>query len=120
MKRSEVMAYRILALQLDRAQSERALTDAAIFDFGVQDTGRDGASWALANRGVPVSGAEELERTPNLALAWTLRISPHYYRRIELADVLVATSPLSEADAAKRLTSSAKPLQQYVEVSERR
>jgi hypothetical protein len=109
-KRSEVVAYRIRAQQLDRAEAERALTDAAIFDFGVQDTGRDGASWALANRGVTVSGAAELESSPDVALAWTLRSSPHYYRRAELADVLVATSPISDADAAKRLVGADKPL----------
>jgi hypothetical protein len=109
-QRSEVMAYRIHAQQLDRAGAKRALTDADIFDVGVQDTGRDGASWALANRGVPVSGAEELESSPEVALAWTLRSSPHYYRRAELADVMVATSPFSDADAAKRMIGAAKPL----------
>jgi hypothetical protein len=109
-KRSEVMAHRIHAQQLDRPAAKRALTDAAIFDFGVQDTGRDGASWALANRGVPVSGAEELERSADVALAWTLRSSPHYYRRTELADVMVATSPFSDADAAKRVVGADKPL----------
>jgi Winged helix DNA-binding domain len=111
-QRAEVVAYRIHAQQLDRAESERGLTDAAIFDVGVQDTGTDGASWALANRGVPVSSAAELQGSPEAALAWTLRISPHYYRRQELPDVLVATSPFSEADAAKRLISAAQPLQQ--------
>jgi hypothetical protein len=111
-KRSEVLAYRIRAQQLDRAEASRALTDAAIFDFGVQDTGRDGASWALANRGVPISSAAGLESSPDVALAWTLRSSPHYYRRGELADVLVATSPFSDADAAKRLVGADKPLKQ--------
>jgi hypothetical protein len=111
-KRSEVMAYRIRAQQLDRAEAERALTDAAIFDVGVQDTGRDGASWALANRGITVGGAAELESSPDVALAWTLRGSPHYYRRVELADVLVATSPVSDADAAKRLVGADKPLKE--------
>jgi hypothetical protein len=111
-KRSEVIGYRIRAQQLDRAEANRPLTDAAIFDFGVQDTGRDGASWALANRGVPVTSAEQLESSPAVALAWTLRSSPHYYRRDELADVLVATSPFSETDAAKRLVSADKPLKQ--------
>jgi DNA glycosylase AlkZ-like len=110
MKRSEVIAYRIHAQQLDRAEGERPLTDAVIFDFGVQDTGRDGASWALANRGVPVTSAEELEGSAEVALAWTLRSSPHYYRRAELADVLVATSPFSDADAAKRILGADKPL----------
>jgi hypothetical protein len=111
-KRSEVIGYRIRAQQLDRGEATRPLTEAAIFDFGVQDTGRDGASWALANRGVPVTSAEQLESSPAVALAWTLRSSPHYYRRDELADVLVATSPFSETDASKRLVSADKPLKQ--------
>ena len=52
--RADVLAYRIHAQQLDRpSSSRRGLTNAAIFDIGVQDTGRDGASWALVNRGVP-------------------------------------------------------------------
>lgn len=109
-KRSEVMAFRIHAQQLDRPEAERALTDADVFDFGVQDTGRDGASWALANRGVPANGADAVESSPDVALAWTLRSSPHYYRRAELSDVLVATSPFSDADAAKRVIGAAKPL----------
>ena len=112
MKCSEVMAYRIQAQQLDRAEAMRALTDADIFDFGVQDTGRDGASWALVNRGVPVTSAEELESSPDVALAWTLRSSPHFYRRTDLADVLVAISPFSDADAAKRMVGAAKPLKE--------
>ena len=109
--RAGVLAYRIHAQQLDRtAAPGRALTDAAILDFGVQDTGRDGASWALANRGVPVANPAELESDDDLALAWTLRGSPHYYRRAELFDAFVATSPLSEADAAKRAINADKLL----------
>ncbi len=110
MKRAEVMAYRSHVQQLDRPRAERTITDAAIFDMGIQDTGRDGASWALANRGVPVAGAEELEANPGVALAWTLRSSPHYYRRAELFDVMRATSPLSDRDAAKRVIGADKPL----------
>ena len=56
------------------------------------------------------AGAEELERSPDVALAWTLRSSPHYYRRTELTDVMVATSPFSDADAAKRVVGADKPL----------
>lgn len=109
--RTDVLAYRIHAQQLDRAPAaRRGLTDAAILDFGVQDTSRDGASWALANRGVPVNAAAELETSDKVALAWTLRVSPHYYRRAELFDVLVAISPMSEADAAKRVLSADKTL----------
>lgn len=108
--RADVLAYRIHAQQLDRPTAKRGLTDAAIFDFGVQDTGRDGASWALANRGVPVASADELESRDDVALAWTLRGSPHYYRRAELYDAFVATSPMSEADAAKRAINTDKLL----------
>src|SRR5215204_2244266 len=108
MKRAQALAQRMHAQQLDRAEAARAITDAAIFDFGVQDTGRDGASWALANRGVPVRNAAELESSPDVALAWTLRAAPHYYRRTDLPDVLVATSPLSDRDAAKRVVGAGK------------
>jgi hypothetical protein len=112
MRRSEALAYRIHSQQLDRAEAPRAITDAAIFDFGVQDTGRDGASWALANRGVPVRDAAELEASPEVALVWTLRAAPHYYRRTDLPEVLVATSPLSDRDAAKRVVGADKPLKE--------
>ena len=110
MKRDEVMAFRIHAQQLDRRPRRRPLVDAAIFDFGIQDTGRDGASWALVNRGVPVGSPAELEESTDVALAWTLRASPHYYRRAELFDAMVATSPLSEKDAVKRVIGAGKPL----------
>jgi hypothetical protein len=117
MKRSEVLAHRLHAQQLDRVKtgpsvSGGAITDAAIFDFGVQDTGQDGASWALANRGVPIRNTSELETSPDVALAWTLRASPHYYRRADLPVVLVATSPLSDRDAAKRIVGADKPLKE--------
>ena len=110
MKRSEALEHRLHVQQLDRVEADRAITDAAVFDFGVQDTGRDGASWALANRGVPVQDATELEACPDVALAWTLRAAPHYYRRTDLPQVLIATSPLSDRDAAKRVTGADKPL----------
>jgi hypothetical protein len=45
-------------------------------------------------------------------LAWTLRAAPHYYRRADLPDVLVATSPLSDRDAAKRVIGADKPLRE--------
>jgi Winged helix DNA-binding domain len=111
-KRSEALEHRIHAQQLDRPEAERAITDAAVFDFGVQDTGRDGASWALANRGVPIHDAAELEASRGVALAWTLRAAPHFYRRTDLPDVVVATSPLSDRDAAKRVIGADKPLKE--------
>ena len=46
----------------------------------------------------------------DVALAWTLRGAPHAYHRSALAGVAVATAPLSEADAAKRMFDAVKPL----------
>lgn len=112
MDRAQAIAQRIHAQQLDRPADARAVTDAAVLDLGVQDTGRDGASWALVNRGVPLMSAEQLAGDNALALAWTLRSAPHYYRRSELADVLVATSPFSDRDAAKRVLGADKALEE--------
>jgi hypothetical protein len=39
-----------------------------------------------------------------------LRGAPHAYRRDDLAAVAIATAPLSDADAAKRIFDAAKPL----------
>jgi Winged helix DNA-binding domain len=110
MDRKQAIALRIHAQQLDRPSGAREVTDAAVLDLGVQDTGRDGASWALANRGVPLQSARQLEADPALALVWTLRGAPHYYRRADLLDVWVATSPFSDRDAAKRVIGADKPL----------
>jgi hypothetical protein len=106
----DVVAHRISAQQLDRPRADRPVTDAAVLDLGVQDTGRDGASWALVNRGVPVPSPEALAASEELALVWSLRASPHFYRRAELPEVLVAVSPFSEADAAKRVLGADQPL----------
>jgi hypothetical protein len=110
MSAQDVIAYRIAAQQLDRPRADRPVTDAAVLDLGVQDTGRDGASWALVNRGVPVAGPDALAASEELALVWSLRASPHFYRRADLPDVLVAVSPFSEADAAKRVIGADQPL----------
>lgn len=59
---------------------------------------------------MPLAGPADLESDPELALVWTLRSAPHYYRRRDLAEVLTATSPFSEADATKRLVGAARPL----------
>jgi hypothetical protein len=75
--------------------------DAAFLDYGVQDTGPDGAAWALAIRGAAPA---------DLVYAWTLRGAPHAYRRADVGAVAVATAPLSEADAGKRIFDAVKPL----------
>jgi Winged helix DNA-binding domain len=98
--REDVLRFRVRAQQLDR---EDGRADAAVLDLGVQDTGPDGAAWALAIRGASVPVVD-------LALAWTLRGAPHFYRRKEIAAVAAATAPWSEADAAKRIFDAARPL----------
>lgn len=109
LSRADVLTARWHAQQLDRAPDAAASpTDVAVLDLGVQDTGPDGAAWGLAVRGAPALAPGSLP--PDLALAWTLRGAPHVYRRADLGDVAVATAPLSEADAAKRVYDASRPL----------
>lgn len=100
--RADVLRYRVHAQQLDRDGEH---SDAAVLDLGVQDTGPDGARWALAIRGAAVPAND-------LLLAWTLRGAPHAYRRAEAARVAAAVAPWSEADAAKRIFDASRPLKQ--------
>lgn len=83
-------------------------TDVAVLDAGVQDTGPDGSAWALAVRGAP----SEKRNTwfDDLFLAWTLRGAPHAYRLDDLDQIAAATTPFSDADAAKRIFDASKPL----------
>lgn len=100
--RAQVLAFRVRAHQLDR--SSGTVADTAVLDLGVQDSGADGAGWALANRGVTDPPADAL------VMLWTLRGAPTVYRRADLADVAAAVAPFSEADAAKRVFDAARPL----------
>ncbi|MGH8875948.1 MAG: winged helix DNA-binding domain-containing protein [Stackebrandtia sp.] len=102
--RRQVLAFRIRAQQLDRSSGTPA--DTAVLDFGVQDTGTDGARWALAVRGVDPSTLPD----EDLVLLWTVRGAPHLYRRADLGPVAAAVAPYSEADAAKRIYDASKPL----------
>lgn len=105
--RSQVLACRVAAQQLDRAPGTTMLAEARVLDLGAQDTGADAAAWALTIRGVALTAAGWPE---DLALAWTLRGAPHAYRRTELADVARAVVPYSAADAASRIYDAARPL----------
>ncbi|MFI6235341.1 winged helix DNA-binding domain-containing protein [Micromonospora sp. NPDC050784] len=102
--RHQVMNFRVRAQQLDRA--EGTLADTAVLDLGVQNTGPDGARWALAVRGVDVTALSDTD----LVLLWTVRGAPHLYRRADVAKVAAAVEPFSEADAGKRIYDAAKPL----------
>ncbi|MGY1755164.1 DNA glycosylase AlkZ-like family protein [Blastococcus sp. SYSU D01042] len=98
----DVLGFRVRAQQLDRDAG--SVADTAVLDLGVQDTGTDGAAWALRLRGVPEPAADEL------VLLWTIRGAPHLYRRADLADVAAVTAPFSEADAATRVFDASRPL----------
>lgn len=102
--RRNVLAFRVRAQQLDRTTGR--LEDTAVLDLGVQDTGPDGARWALALRGIDVAAIDDRA----LAMAWTVRGAPHAYRRGDLPGVLAATAPFSDADAGKRIYDAARPL----------
>lgn len=102
--RSQVLGFRVRAQQLDRADLE--IEEAAVLDIGVQDTGPDGAGWALSNRGVEVSSLSG----DALVKVWTIRGAPHVYRREHLPLVAAAVEPFSQADAGKRIFDAAKPL----------
>ncbi|MFC4147905.1 DNA glycosylase AlkZ-like family protein [Micromonospora mangrovi] len=99
-----MLNFRVRAQQLDRTGG--SLADTAVLDLGVQDTGPDGARWALALRGIDVAALSDEEPV----LLWTVRGAPHRYRRADLAEVAAAVEPFSDADAGKRIYDAAKPL----------
>ena len=100
--RRQALDLRLRAQQL--AGDVGTVADTALLDIGVQDTGADGALWALAIRGVEHPPPDEL------ATVWTIRGAPHVYRRTDLHAVAAATAPFSDADAGKRIFDAAKPL----------
>jgi hypothetical protein len=102
--REQVLRFRVHVQQLDRDRGD-ASTAPEVLDLGVQDTAPDGARWALELRGHHADPAE-------LFTAWTLRGAPHVYRRAQAEAVAAAVAPFSEADAAKRVFTAARPLKE--------
>jgi hypothetical protein len=100
--RRQALDLRLRAQQLGRESG--SIADTAVLDLGVQDTGADGALWALAVRGLSDPPAGEL------ATVWTIRGAPHVHRRADLSGVAAATAPFSDADAGKRIYDASRPL----------
>jgi len=92
--RAQVRSFRVRAQQLQRAPGDPAATLAAtdVLDIGVQDTGPDGGTWALAIRGVDRLCGRELSSFNDHRVLMTLAIAatrangpthltyPHAYR----------------------------------------
>jgi hypothetical protein len=102
--RSQVLSFRVRAQMLDLPAAR--LAEITVLDTGVQDSGPDGAKWALANRGVDLSEMSDEE----LVRVWTIRGAPHLYLRENLPSVAAAVEPFSDADAGKRIYDASKPL----------
>lgn len=96
--REQVLRYRVHVHALGQGAP-----DCPVLDIGVQDTGPDGAAWALELRGDRTDPAD-------LVYIWSLRGAPHAYRRREIAQVAAAVAPYSDADARKRTLDAGKQL----------
>lgn len=104
-----VRAYRIVRQGLDAEPSSvRDPADVAILDLGVQDTGTDGAPWALALRGAALTASTDTAKA--LVQIWSIRGAPHVYRRAQAAQIAAAVVPWSDDDAGKRIFDAAAKL----------
>ena len=102
--REQVLRFRVHVQQLDREPgTHRPLPTYSTSGF------------RTPGRTVPV-GRWSCAATPpdpgDLFTAWTLRGAPHVYRRAQAMAVAAAVAPFSEADAAKRIFTAARPLKQ--------
>lgn len=95
--REQVLSYRIAAQELSRVDAPPAKL--AVLDLGVQDTPYGSAKLALAAR-----TSRPLD-DPSLRLVWSMRGAPHLHRARDLAKLTSALWPLTDADAAGRITS---------------
>jgi hypothetical protein len=100
--RARVMAYRVAALGLAERGKDRP-GDLAVLDLGVQEYTPDSMRVALAAR----TSAELTD--DRLIMVWAARGAPHLHRRKDLARLMAALWPVSDADAAARIKSGQIP-----------
>jgi hypothetical protein len=91
--RSQVLAYRVAAQQLDRP--DIPVDRLAVLDIGVQDTPYGAAELALSARTPQATGG--------LVPIWSVRGAPHLHRPADLPALAAALWPLSDADATARI-----------------
>lgn len=100
--RKQVLAYRIAAQGLHRAETDPAKL--AVFDLGLQDINqRDTAATSLVARMAAEVTAQSLVDDARFVLAWSHRGAPHFHRAVDLAAVAAALTPRDESDATARM-----------------
>ena len=102
--RSQVIAYRVAAQQLDR--SAASVAKLAVLEIGVQDMSTHPARLAFDARLPDPAPAGGIGPGKPLALAWSLRGAPHVHPRRSLDALAAALWPLSEQDAIGRLNET--------------
>jgi hypothetical protein len=100
--RSQVIAYRMAAHQLDRACADQSAL--AVLDLGVQDPRPGSALTALAAR------LPDQPTDAGLVSTWTFRGAPHVHRAADLPELNAALWPLDDTDAGARLGNSSAHL----------
>ncbi|BCJ52489.1 hypothetical protein Asp14428_39640 [Actinoplanes sp. NBRC 14428] len=100
--REQALAYRVAALGLAERGDQRP-GDLAVLDLGVQEYTPGSARVALAAR---TAGPLDDRR---LITVWAARGAPHLHRRRDLAALVKALWPVSDADASARINSAQIP-----------
>ncbi len=104
--RSQVLAYRVAAHGLARDTGTPG--DLGVFDLGVQDSSHLGTARLALNArlpDVPVGSDNPVADEAGFVLLWSFRGAPHLHRRADLASLVGALWPLSDADAMTRLAA---------------